>query len=1273
VEPGADPSTSGSVAIESDGTIVAAHDGIFTGLGGTGAVSVTVNGSITASGNAAIEIRGGVGGVSIVSNGSLTDLNGQGISADASNGGSMSVTASGTIHAGQDGIIANAGANDAVINSAIITSGGNGITMTDGGGDGPGIGTVSVMNTGQITAGSGGIGVNVVGPATGSITNTALISAGGMGISLSTTSGNATVTNGGNVSSAGGGIFVGTSTGNLSIQDTGAITAGGSGIVAFGSGNENVSVSGPIDAGDQGLLAVDFGNGSVNVNTSGIITTHFNGSDGSQSGITAYIPNGSGSIAVNVGASIHGNGVPVGIAANAQGAGASRVTIGSGTVASPMVIDGTTFFGIVAESLGGPASVTTGAYVDVGTPAAPSPQFGIGAVTFAPADPVGGRAIQIAIGPNNTILTKGNGGYAIGALEVNPSGTGGISISVANGINIGVSGFDAEGIAAANTVVSDPSPYFPGYPYFNTGDVTVTVGTGTINVNSTGATGPGNSPNAASVGINANGSGNVLVDNAAAISVVNSLPGHGAAGIFASTQNAGSVTVNSRAPVASAEAIAILGVNGQATINLIAGTATGTGVVGLGGTGLFYNGNGVFASTSGTGNVQINLSPLTSASGASGAVATSAGGAVRIANAGTVLGITQTVNAAMLMSPTSITLNNQPGALIRGLGDAVSDATVGASGGGAVAITNGGTITTVQPNHAGVAINVAGGPSFSLSNTSAGRVDGTVTASDHVTFANAGTWTSVGVSNFGTTAGAATNVINNTGMVLVGQSAPGAVATTSGFSNLGVFNNGATNATGTVSLKNGVAGDVLNIAGRFNGAKGYSKLVLDVSLGGPGSAADRVNLSAGSSGQTLIAINDTNTGAGALNPQGITIVTGVTSAANFALDPSAPNYNKHFQALVHGVFLYPLSYVQGKEVLVGVPGPRSLEGEDLMDDDDDDAMDSIGQRQGGNQQGGNQQGQQGGNGYGNGGSAVGHVWFRTLNGGSRVLSDANSLFGALPQNYGTGGALASGTSVTTANVSAAGSSLTIRNNSSHATAAVVSGLNLFSARTADAVFSGGVLSGYAQSREWFGASQDFARLEGPLAGLYASYASERLDLSASILTDTLSGAYVTQGLGIGADRVHLRSAAFRINAEYTVRLDDSFSLDPVASIMAKDTSLNDIALGDGTTAHFRRFDTVRGSVGLVASYLAGWSDSTLRSTMAIRVSDEVQSDDTMVLISGASQFAVPRGPSRPYAEFDTGLSFSTDDSSFATFVSAATVYGATRTAASAIAGVQLHW
>jgi hypothetical protein len=197
-------------------------------------------------------------------------------------------------------------------------------------------------------------------------------------------------------------------------------------------------------------------------------------------------------------------------------------------------------------------------------------------------------------------------------------------------------------------------------------------------------------------------------------------------------------------------------------------------------------------------------------------------------------------------------------------------------------ITNAGDIS----GGAGLAINVDGGAA-SLTNAAGGAIYGAVNLTDNAdTFANAGTFEAYGTSDFGLGA----DLLTNTGVV--GAERYSGVAGTVTFNGLETFNN----AGGLVSMTDGQVGDRLVLAGTtFNGT-GNSRLGLDVALGGPGSAADVLQITGAGqfTGVTTIQPNDTLAASpGVLNFGGILVVDS-SNAAELGSEFAMVNVDKGF-------------------------------------------------------------------------------------------------------------------------------------------------------------------------------------------------------------------------------------------------------------------------------------------------------------------------------------------------------------------------------------------
>src|SRR5436305_8379972 len=100
-----------------------------------------------------------------------------------------------------------------------------------------------------------------------------------------------------------------------------------------------------------------------------------------------------------------------------------------------------------------------------------------------------------------------------------------------------------------------------------------------------------------------------------------------------------------------------------------------------------------------------------------------------------------------------------------------------------------------------------------LINLSTWLLYGRGTAADNVKFVNHGVWKTTGTSDFGSAAGAATNTLRNVGVIQAALDGPASSTTSTTFAHLGAFRNGSASATGTVTMINGLAGDVLTVTG----------------------------------------------------------------------------------------------------------------------------------------------------------------------------------------------------------------------------------------------------------------------------------------------------------------------------------------------------------------------------------------------------------------------------------------------------------------------------
>ena len=285
-----------TVTVDNTGDIIANGDGIFANSIGDSAAAftaVTQDGDITAGGygiyasssnqtvrvSSTGDIDAGNDGIyansigvseaaytSVTNVGDITSTAGDGIYAQSANQ-TVTVGNTGDITADGDGIFANsigvsAAAYTTLTNAGDITAGGYGIYASSANQ------TVRVNNTGDIDAGNDGIYANSIGvseAAYTSVTNVGdITSTAGDGIYAQSANQTVTVTNTGDITADGDGIFANSigidSAAYTTLTNVGDITAGGYGIYASSS-NQTVRVNntGDIDAGNDGIYANSIG------------------------------------------------------------------------------------------------------------------------------------------------------------------------------------------------------------------------------------------------------------------------------------------------------------------------------------------------------------------------------------------------------------------------------------------------------------------------------------------------------------------------------------------------------------------------------------------------------------------------------------------------------------------------------------------------------------------------------------------------------------------------------------------------------------------------------------------------------------------------------------------------------------------------------------------------------------------------------------------------------------------------------------------------------
>lgn len=574
---------------------------------------------------------------------------------------------------------------------------------------------------------------------------------------------------------------------------------------------------------------------------------------------------------------------------------------------------------------------------------------------------------------------------------------------------------------------------------------------------------------------------------------------------------------------------------------------------------------------------------------------------------------------------------------------------------GANTLNNSGLITTAQSGHAGLAIGMSDGTG-SVNNSKTGVIDGLIEGPGSITFNNAGTWGANGVSGFG--AASRLGSLNNTGLIQVGLTTASPAATSSVFGSLGRFNNGSAGATGTISMANGTPGDSLAISARFVGASGHSALYLDAFLGGPGSIADRLNLT-GSSGLTLIRINDTNKGSGALNSAGIVLVTGSSSASNFALDPTATNYDSRHKGIDHGLFLYSLAYHAGNEVLIGTAGAAALQlpsalsaSQQIWQSTSIAPIESAASGGGANLEGDEQADRP-------------RVWMKAVNGASDDASATQPLFSMVRASYG----LDAASLFNQVNAGASGSGFDT--GYSLGTAMIIGGVDLVHRQNGLSRWSLGLASGYVDSDQAFATGAEAMTYSGAVFGAYAAYRSDGLSLDASIKSDMLKVRYEAQWLGADRPGARLTTTGAELDASYGYPLNVWLTIEPVASAAVDVTAMGDLQLGS-SIAHFDPSVSGWVNMGVRLKGQVRRGAYAISGSLTTRLWDQFSSGDTA--------FLSDLGPATPLSERIDGLSGEIGERLTVArsnraegFISSTIRYGVTRQSASALAGFIVHW
>lgn len=955
-------STGGQVNIDTTGAVsgAAGISGVTTGAGETvtittagvttgtagdgiyasstdGAITITNNGLVSATGGSGIEADSTSGQVNVNVNANVTATGGNGVDVDT--GGSSQVTVNADV-SGVTGILVDAGVTGTVNGTGVVTaSAGDGVSVLTG------TGAANVTWTGDINA-TGGNGIEAVSTSgdvsvdyvSGTIAGTA-----DWGVFATTSDSQVTINVDGDIGTAGngtddGGVFANITggAGALTIDVSGDIyTAGGAPAYAAGIGVVHDGTSGDIDVDFTGAVidsgAVGIGAIITNAASTGNVDITV-AAGGSVTGDTSFgiggSNNGSGDFTVTVGAgstvsgglagidtyadtgdtvtTIGDNSLIIGTSAGIQTEAGDDATV---TLGDNVTIDPQDYGAIVVA--GGDATFTAGANlnIDINNTDADAFAGGVLVVSSQAADvAVGDPSVEIDIGTGLVVTVddgaggEADGGFGVGGQAL--AGTASVAIDIADGLSVTLVGDNSVGVFGAS----------------DDGDIAITTGTGAISVAAgDGADGAANFPGSAGVAALSTG-GSVTITNNATIGVTNGALD--AAGIYAETTGAGTITINANAAGAitsSDTGIGAESVDGDITVNQAAVITAGI--------------TGVSAEASGAGDVTVTSTASITATGDDGIAADADTGGVTVTTlAGTTItagndAIAAWVNDSLATGNTSVINNatlvaNQLGGFGYGIfsgnygsgdvlitnngaisGDAYYGITAYAGGTGGVSVVNTGAIGSAgnSVSEAGIwaGVEATSADTLFVNNTGAIRaLDGIVAEQDGsgtVTVINSGALTVGGVGITSTATSGATSVTNNAGGVI--NAAGDGINAFALTGNVTVTNTAAITSTGADGIQTQTSGAGSSAVSNSAAINAAAMGILTATNGGSNTvtnsgaitaANDGVNASAAGSANVTVSTTAAVTSTGADGIQASS-AGGAVSVTNSAAVSGAQN------------------------------------------------------------------------------------------------------------------------------------------------------------------------------------------------------------------------------------------------------------------------------------------------------------------------------------------------------------------------------------------------
>ncbi|MBS7539325.1 autotransporter outer membrane beta-barrel domain-containing protein [Ancylobacter lacus] len=1254
------------------------------GIGGGNDVAVDNSGDIRNAfvGIAGVAISTAAGGAVRVDNaGSLSDVAGIGVLGLAvGDGSTVEVGNTGSVSAGWAGIagvlVGDGGALDIRTQGAVAATDGLGVLgLAVGSGN-----TLDILADAAVEGRYLGVGALSIGDANALalVTSGAVSSAEGAGVAAIGLGGDGVleVTTNGAVS----GNVLGVAA--LQIGDGAAVdvvangavsAAGGVGVLASAigaGGTVTVTANSAVTAGLAGVVGVNLG-GDATVTSTGKVSV-----DGGYVGVGALAVGGNASVTING-------------AIDPPAVGGAAVTIGSGTATldANAVVQATTL-GLLGANVGSGAVVIN---VNAGG-AVQSDGVGVLAVKAGP----GNVSVEVdgAVGGLGTVATGDDGilAFALGDGLVSISTTGnGIINAGDDGISINKAG---NGAGADAVIVSA------------TGAI-VAAGDG-IDIDQLG------------------GDGNITVTTRGAIAA-------GANGVIADKQSgAGTINLfldNDIAAGASAVVAEGSGQDGDVVVGTGFGTTLTAGATGIlaaktdGGAGTIAVTTGFFSQivAGGTGISASNLigagSDVFVATGLESIVAANADG---ILAAGTgMVGLTvsdfATVrgdldqngvgSALRIVSAETATVNVGNGAIVSGSGQSAADAviSVASEAGASITIGAGARVTAWTADGSGsanndvvaaagaLALNATGGPVVVAND---GTLYGLVALSggdDSFGNASSGNWASVGANDFGV----GSDTLANAGRLVTALR--GGVAESTGFSGLESFVNGDPSGVGAGTLTM-IDGDTLSsaatrdrtyVSGTFAG-QGNSTLGVDAWLGGPGSTSDQLvvgGLDAGgnpvsgaaTSGVTSLYVNDVNArGAGAYNPGGILVVAvqnGQTQAGDFVLSSSSPNYSSTFGGVIDkGLFFYDLAVQPNPDgglgqYLVGLPDQEAFELPMFI-------------------------------------TGAQTIWYETSGVWLDRQADLRSYLMA-PQPVGPATTLvtkeqglvtkapprAVPDSVTpgvwgkaigswaswdsTSSYSGAGSTgYSFDTGYDQDTYGFIAGAD-FGKTAGDSAFIFGVMGGYVASSLDFNSSATSGDYSGGTVGVYATYLKGGFFVDGLFKADILELDYSVPSLGpvgYSGETTDVTSLGFTIDTGYRFTLQETYFIEPVATLSYVSTRIDDLNGLEGTIVRFNDGESLRGSLGGRLGGRVYENDRYwLEASLTGRLWYEFEGDNSVTISNPGSPFTSTDDFDGAFGEVGARINWFGKGTGWNGFVNGSVTFNGDYTSGTALTGVRYQW